>query len=43
MDIYFDACIAIYLIEEHSLYAPIIESRLRGRVARIAYSSAAWL
>jgi predicted nucleic acid-binding protein len=38
MDIYFDACIAIYLIEEHPIYAPIIEARLRNSVASIAYS-----
>lgn len=38
MDIYFDACIAIYLIEEHPIYAPIIEARLRDSGARLAYS-----
>lgn len=38
MDIYFDACIAIYLIEEHPIYAPIIEAKLRNSTARIAYS-----
>ncbi|MDP2794356.1 MAG: type II toxin-antitoxin system VapC family toxin [Sulfurisoma sp.] len=38
MAIYFDACIAIYLVEEHPVYAPIVEARLRGCAAGIAYS-----
>jgi len=38
MEVYFDACIAIYLVEEHPVYAPIITDRLRDAVWRIAYS-----
>lgn len=38
MEIYLDACIAIYLVEEHPAYAPLVAARLRGGVGRIAYS-----
>lgn len=38
MDVYIDACIAIYLVEEHAEYAARIEDRLRGSTVRIAYS-----
>lgn len=38
MVIFLDACIAIYLVEEHPNYAARIESRLRAAPATIAYS-----
>lgn len=38
MEIYFDACIAIYLIEEHPVYAPLIAARLGSCEERIACS-----
>lgn len=36
--IFFDACIAIYLVEEHQEHAPRIQERLRGNRALIANS-----
>ncbi len=38
MVIYFDACIAIYLVEEHPIYAPLVAERLGRCSARIAIS-----
>ncbi len=31
LHVYFDACIAIYLVEEHPTFAPLIEARLVER------------
>lgn len=28
LPVYFDACVAIYLVEEHPTFAPLIETRL---------------
>lgn len=36
--IYFDACIAIYLVEEHPLYCPHIENILSSKQAVVCYS-----
>lgn len=38
MEIFFDSCIAIYLVEERPEYAERILARLVGSRARIAYS-----
>jgi len=38
MEVYLDACIAIYLVEEHPDHAMPIEARLRATGARVAYS-----
>jgi predicted nucleic acid-binding protein len=36
--LYFDACIAIYLVEEHPAYCPPIESALSAKYATVCYS-----
>lgn len=38
MEVFLDACVAIYLVEEHPVYAPLIEARLRVDGASIAYT-----
>jgi predicted nucleic acid-binding protein len=38
MEIFFDSCIAIYLVEERPEYAERIHARLAGSRAQIAYS-----
>jgi len=32
--VYFDACIFIYLVEEHQTFAPMIETRLANQTQR---------
>lgn len=36
--IYFDSCIAIYLVEEHLVYSSVIESLLAEARAIVCYS-----
>ena len=38
MEIFFDSCVAIYLVEEHPEYVERIRARLVGSRARITYS-----